>query len=230
MLLYQPQDGYCYNSDSIFLFDFIQSFSPKGKLLDVGSGCGIIGLLLAKFCNIQLQMVEKQELMAFYSQKNSEVNGIESQMHQGDFLEMAFEEAFDAVVSNPPFWDSDVMQSADDHINACRYTQHLPFEAFVEKVKKILRFRGDFFFCYDAKQLPHVMQVLMEMNLRPEVIKMVHSKKERDAGIFFCKATKGSKARTKVLSPLIVFEGDEYAEEAKKVFTQVQTHTVKCKI
>lgn len=230
MLVYQPRDGYCYNSDSIFLFDFIQSFSPRGKLLDVGSGCGVIGLLLAKFCKVELQMVEKQDMMAFYSQKNSEVNRIEARMHQGDFLEMAFEGEFDVVVSNPPFWDSAVMQSENDHINACRYTHHLPFEAFAEKVKRVLRFRGDFFFCYDAKQLPRIMQILMEMNLRPEVIRMVHSKQERDAGIFFCKATKGSRAQTKVMRPLIVFEGNEYVKEAQTVFDQVQTHTIKCDI
>ena len=44
MLLYQPQEGYCYNSDSIFLYDFISSFNPRGRMLDVGAGCGVVGL------------------------------------------------------------------------------------------------------------------------------------------------------------------------------------------
>ncbi|MDO9208145.1 MAG: methyltransferase, partial [Sulfuricurvum sp.] len=46
MLLYQPDGGYCYNSDSILLYGFIAQFNPKGKLLDVGAGCGIVGLLV----------------------------------------------------------------------------------------------------------------------------------------------------------------------------------------
>jgi len=48
MLLYQPESGYCYNSDSIFLYDFIDSFKPKGRVLDVGAGCGVLGLLVAR--------------------------------------------------------------------------------------------------------------------------------------------------------------------------------------
>ena len=43
MLLYQPQSGYCYNSDSIYLYDFISSFNPRGRMLDVGAGCGVVG-------------------------------------------------------------------------------------------------------------------------------------------------------------------------------------------
>ena len=48
MLLYQPESGYCYNSDSMFLYDFVSSFKPKGEVLDVGAGCGIVGLLVAR--------------------------------------------------------------------------------------------------------------------------------------------------------------------------------------
>ena len=51
MLLYQPESGYCYNSDSVFLSDFIISFKPRGRMLDVGAGCGIVGLLVARDTN-----------------------------------------------------------------------------------------------------------------------------------------------------------------------------------
>ena len=61
MLLYQPDEGYCYNSDSIFLYGFISRFEPKGKTLDVGAGCGIVGLLVARdFPAVTLEAVEKQ--------------------------------------------------------------------------------------------------------------------------------------------------------------------------
>ena len=53
MLLYQPLNGYCYNSDTHFLFNFICKNLEKyknisGELLDIGSGSGILGLLVAK--------------------------------------------------------------------------------------------------------------------------------------------------------------------------------------
>lgn len=48
MLLSQLKDGYRYNSDSIFLYDFIKKRGFKGVVLDVGCGCGIVGALLKK--------------------------------------------------------------------------------------------------------------------------------------------------------------------------------------
>ena len=49
---YQLQDGYRYNSDSLLLVDFASNIiAPKcskikkpKKILDVGAGCGIIGM------------------------------------------------------------------------------------------------------------------------------------------------------------------------------------------
>ena len=53
MVLYQPANGYCYNSDTHFLFNFIcenlkKYKNIKGEFLDIGSGSGILGLLVAK--------------------------------------------------------------------------------------------------------------------------------------------------------------------------------------
>ena len=46
MNLFQPKNGYCYNSDTMFLYDFTTKFNIKGDVLDVGGGCGVLGLLI----------------------------------------------------------------------------------------------------------------------------------------------------------------------------------------
>ncbi|BBG65709.1 tRNA (adenine37-N(6))-methyltransferase TrmN6 [Hydrogenimonas sp.] len=145
MLFYQPLDGYRFNSDSIFLYDFIRSFSPSGELLDVGCGVGVIGLLLARDFNLRPTLVDKQRLMVSYARKNAEINGIEAEVVLGDFLEFESPERFDFVVSNPPFYHEDVIKSEDLHIHACRYNSHLPPKPFFAKVKRLLKPRGRFF-------------------------------------------------------------------------------------
>ncbi|EAI4213679.1 methyltransferase, partial [Campylobacter coli] len=47
--LAQLSDGYRYNSDSLLLADFVLEMGIKNQVLEVGSGCGIIGILLKKF-------------------------------------------------------------------------------------------------------------------------------------------------------------------------------------
>ncbi len=62
MTFYQYKDGYRYNSDTVFLYNFISQEKLKGKLLDVGSGCGILGLLLKRdFSDIELYQIDIQE-------------------------------------------------------------------------------------------------------------------------------------------------------------------------
>lgn len=96
MLLYQPINGYCYNSDTHFLFNFICKNLEKyknisGELLDIGSGSGILGLLVAKkFSKLRLNQVEIQEIFQFFSNKNSSTNKIDSNMFCGFFLILIF--------------------------------------------------------------------------------------------------------------------------------------------
>ncbi|MFG5109162.1 methyltransferase, partial [Campylobacter lari] len=47
--LYQLEDGYCYNSYSLFLYDFATLFlKNNSQILDIVSGSGILGLLCAR--------------------------------------------------------------------------------------------------------------------------------------------------------------------------------------
>ncbi len=230
MLFYQPADGYCFNSDSIFLYDFIASFSPRGRLLDVGAGVGVIGLLLARDFPVSLTMVEKQDIMAELAERNARINGIDAKVVRADFLDFSSGEQFDLVVSNPPFYHGDVVQSENSHINACRYNTHLPIAPFFRQVKRLLKPRGRFLFCYDASQIVDLLANLAEAGLRAEDIRFVHPKKDRPAKLVMIHARNQSKARSKVWPPFVVFDGDGYGAEAQAIFEKARTHTIKCQI
>ena len=228
MFLYQPPSGYCYNSDSIFLYDFIASFKPKGKLLDVGCGVGIISLLLTRDFNLETHIIDKQEKMLSYAQHNFALNGLEATAHLGDFTALQSEERFDYIVSNPPFYDPSVTQSEDTHLNIARYAHHLPMEHFVRRVKTFLRPKGWFLFCYDAKQIDLLMQWLKHYGINPEKIRFVHSKIDRESKLVLIAARNNSRSMTQVLPPLVVFDAQSnYLPEAARAFERAGTHSVK---
>ena len=228
MYLYQPTEGYAYNSDSIFLYDFISGFHPKGKLLDVGCGVGIISLLLTRDFNTETTIIDKQELMLKYAEHNYELNQLNVESYLGDFIESLNGKKFDFVVSNPPFYDSNVTQSQNEHLNIARYAHHLPIKAFIAKVKEILTSRGRFIFCYDAKQVDRLLHALKENKVNPEVIRFVHSKIDRDSKLVMISARMNSKSLMKVLPPLIVFDKESnYNEEARNAFRKAGTNSIK---
>ncbi len=228
MFLYQPTSGYCYNSDSIFLYDFIGTFKPKGSLLDVGCGVGIISLLLSRDFMIETSIIDKQEKMMDYARHNYVLNHLNVQSHIGDFTEFETEEKFDYIISNPPFYDSRVTQSENTHLNIARYAHHLPIEDFIAKVKKLLKPRGYFIFCYDAKQIDLLVYHLTLYGINVEKIQFVHSKIDRDSKLVMIAARMGSKSMTQILPPFVVFNDDSvYRKKAKDIFIKANTHSIK---
>lgn len=228
MYLYQPNSGYAYNSDSIFLYDFISNFKPKGTLLDVGCGVGIISLLLTRDFSLKTTIIDKQNSMISYAKHNYHLNNLMVNVLHDDFNNMNELEKFDYIVSNPPFYDTNVIQSKNEHLNIARYAHHLPIETLIAKVKKLLKARGRFIFCYDAKQVDKLLYTLIKHKINPEQIRFVHSKIDRDSKLVMISARLNSKSMMKVLPPLVVFDAqNNYNSEAKEAFKKANTNSIK---
>ena len=231
MLFYQPDTGYRYNSDSLFLYDFISSFKPRGRMLDVGAGSGVVGLLVARDNpRVILSAVEKQDVFTFLAQKNAEVNKIPYQLHQTNFQDFSDEKGFDYIVSNPPFYHEGASRSDDEMIHTARYNVHLPITEFVDKAATLLRSQGHFIFCYDAQQFGLLCVALSNAKLRVVDVQFVHSKRDRKASIVLVHARKNSKSLMKVWPPFFAFEGENYSPEAAAIYTKARTHTLRCQI
>jgi len=228
MFLYQPTSGYCYNSDSIFLYDFISTFKPKGALLDVGCGVGIISLLLSRDFSIETSIVDKQEVMINYAKKNYALNDLAVLSYLGDFTTLDIEDRYDYIVSNPPFYDASVTQSKNTHLNIARYAHHLPIADFMRKVKTLLKPRGWFIFCYDAKQVDLLLHHLILNGITPEKIQFVYSKIDRDSKLVMIAARNNSKSMMQVMPPFVVFDEDNtYMPKAQQAFDRAGTQSIK---
>ncbi len=236
MVLYQPSNGYCYNSDTHFLYSFIienlKKFKNiKGDLLDIGSGSGILGLLVARDNDkLNLNQCEVQEIFQEFSSRNAKCNKIEAIMHKGSFLEYKFDKEFDICVSNPPFYHSNVIKSENENLKIARYNDSMPLDKFIEKVSKILKNSGKFFFCYDVKQLNEIVFLLNKYRLNIESLQFVHPKKEKDATLVLVYARKNSKSLLKVMSPLSVFDKEDFTSEVQEIYKNSSTHSIKVEI
>ena len=237
MVLYQPANGYCYNSDTHFLYNFIvENFKKykniKGELLDIGSGSGILGLLVAKdFEKLNLNQCEIQKMFQFFSTKNSETNKIDSNLYEGSFSNIEFDKRFDICVSNPPFYHSDVIKSDNESLKIARYNDSLPLEEFIKKTASILNSEGKFFFCYDVKQINQILLLLNKYKFNLEALQFVHPKVSKDATLILVYAKRNSKSLTKILKPLVVFdEKNEFSSEVQEIYKKSSTHSIKVDI
>ncbi|MEA3554286.1 MAG: methyltransferase [Campylobacterota bacterium] len=244
LCLYQPLNGYCYNSDTHFLYNFIcknleQFKNIKGELLDIGSGSGILGLLVARdYDRLNLNQVEIQKSFQFLSQKNSEVNGIQNNMYHGSVLDIEINKqftkeskAFDYIISNPPFYNNDVIKSENESLKIARYNDNFPLDKFISKASKLLSPKGKFFFCYDVKQIHNIIVELNNAKLNIEAIQFLHPKPSKEASLVMVYARKSSKSKLKVINPLIMFdENGEFTQEVNDIYTKCSTHSIKCEV
>lgn len=237
MVLYQPTNGYCYNSDTHFLYNFIvENFKKykniKGELLDIGSGSGILGLLVAKdFDKIKLNQCEIQKMFQFFTRKNSVTNKINSKLYEGSFENIEFDKRFDICISNPPFYHCDVIKSDNQSLKIARYNDSLPLEIFIKKTATILNSQGKFFFCYDVKQINEILLLLNKYKFNLEALQFVHPKESKEATLILVYAKRNSKSLTKILKPLIVFDkNNEFTVEVKEIYKKSSTHSIKVDI
>lgn len=232
MQIYQPVDGYGHNSDTIFLYDFVTRFLPsQGSLLEIGSGDGILGLLCVRDLAMQLTMIEREPLMAWFSHHNAVINGMpQISVVESDFLALREGDCgrFDVAISNPPFYASSVVKSVHPLLHAARYAENLPLEPMIRQLKWFLKPRGELIFCYDAKQSDFVLATLKKEKYNPEAIRFVHPFIDREASLLLCRAKLSSKSALRVMPPLIAHERQGvYSQEAQAIFKRAAVHSIK---
>ncbi len=230
MFLYQEADGFLFNSDAHFLYHFIHRFRPAGDLLDIGTGCGILGLLCARDFPVQPTLIDIQPHNARLAAQNARVNHIDAKVLCADFLEHRFAKKFDTVVTNPPYYHEGADKSTAKSVAISKSAAALPFEKLVAKVNTLIKPRGRLFFCYDAKQLPSLLTTLTAYKFTVNDIRFVHGTARKPAQLVLVHAQKGSRALCHTHPPLIHFIEGKESDEVKSIYQKTRTYSIKCKI
>lgn len=117
------------------------------RVLDVGAGCGLISLMLAqRFPQIHVTALELDSDAAIQAQENAAESPFAMQVDvvEGDFADFALQddgrtfEAFDAIVSNPPFFEEDLLPPDGARANARHTAVGLNFENLVAGSARLL--------------------------------------------------------------------------------------------
>lgn len=236
MKIFQLKDGYRYNSDSLFLWDFARkncSFKASQSLLDVGCGCGILGLLLARDFNCALSCIDIQPQNCQLAQINAGANDIKASIICADFFKdwesgnsRIPSQGFERIICNPPFYDFGG-ENKNAHKNTSRNASSFDISAFASKCSKLLAPKGELVLCYDARLIDRLLQALLEAKLKPIKLAFLHSKPSKPANVVLVVAKKGAK------SPLCVFgslfacnENGAHTDFAKEVFIQADLTSV----
>ncbi|MCH7402820.1 tRNA1(Val) (adenine(37)-N6)-methyltransferase [Belliella kenyensis] len=178
----QDQSGMKISTDAVLLGALVGGCSFK-KVLDIGTGTGVIALMLAqRLPDAQIDAIEIDPKA--YSQAKG--NFTESpfsdrlKISQGAIQEYYHRRnsAYDLIVSNPPYYP-DHLKSPNQQKNQAMHTDSLSFDDLVGSVDRLLQDDGEFWLILPSRQMNEFTQLAIKCNLYPKSSISIHDKSER---------------------------------------------------
>ncbi len=156
------------STDAVLLGALSEADEPK-HILDIGTGTGVIALMLAqRFPSAQIEAVELDEQAAIQAGENFSESTFASQLtsHHSRIQDFIVPYKFDLIVSNPPYF-SDHLKSNLKERNQALHTDTLSFEDLLEQVLRFLKESGKFWLVLPPYQCGVFQDLAQEKGLYP---------------------------------------------------------------
>ena len=222
----QNKDGFCFGVDSVLLSDYAKKIRNNAKVIDIGTGTGIISLLLCKKTNLsKIIGIEIQEDVAEMAKRSIRLNNLEDKFeiinaNIKNILDTLNPYSFDAIVTNPPYKKVDTgVKSIDKKQLISRHEVECTLEDIIEKSSKLLKDLGELYMVHRAERLVDIMCLLRKYKLEPKNIRFVHSKSNEKPCLILIRAVRGAKEFLKIDKPLVIYkENGEYTDEILEIY------------
>lgn len=207
----QNPDKFCFGMDAVLLTGFA-GVRRGERLLDLGTGTGIIPLLMeAKYRYSSLVGLEIQAESADMAARSVMLNGLSDKIEivTGDIREAdrIFPAAsFDCITCNPPYMiENHGIANPDSPKAIARHEILCTFEDVARQTAKLLKPGGHFFLVHRPFRLAEILCVLVQYKLEPKRMQMVYPYVDREPNMVLLEAVRGGKPRMTVEKPLIIF-------------------------
>lgn len=208
----QNERLFCFGMDAVLLSGFAH-VKEGGRALDLGTGTGIIPILLAaKTKGEYFAGLEISALSADMARRSVLHNGLEERIEiiQGDIKEageLFAPASFDTVTSNPPYMiGQHGLTNPDIEKAAARHEIFCTLEDVVRAAAKLVRPGGKFYMVHRPFRLAEIIRTLSEYKLEPKRMRLVYPYVDREPNMVLIEAMRGGKPRMTVEKPLIVYE------------------------
>lgn len=225
----QDKDGFCFGIDSVLLSDFAKEICSKSIVLDLGTGNGVLGILLCGKTNLsKIYGVEIQEDMANIAQKSISLNKLNNRFEiindNIKNLNSYFKnDSIDAIISNPPYKkDNSGLKNESQKKLIARHEITANLEDFISVSSKLLKSNGSLYMVHRPERLADLFYLLKKYKLEPKKLRLVQSFANTKPKFFLIKATKNANSFLNIEQPLIIYNSDgSYTDEILKIYNKI---------
>ena len=221
----QKKQGYRFSIDALLLAHFSRP-NPDDRILDLGTGCGVIPLILFYRKKAQkIIAVEIQPSLADLARRNAALNRCSSKFKilEEDLRNLGERfgrESFDRVLANPPY-----RKVGSGRINPhsekaiARHEVQATLDDVLGCAHSLLKDKGRLDMIYPAFRTADLIRGLNKHHLEPKRVQFVHSHERDEARLVLVEALKEGHAQVKILPPFYLFDSERnYTPAARELF------------
>jgi tRNA1(Val) A37 N6-methylase TrmN6 len=218
---FQGRKGYRFSVDAPLLADFVRT-RPADELLELGTGSGVISILLSIKPFARITALEVQERLAGLARRNVALNGLDDRIEivRGDFRAWDPGRRFDAVFSNPPYIRGRRGQlAADEEKSVAKHEIMGDINDIMRATRAFLKADGRAYFVYPGKRRKDFEDAVSAQNFGIGALRPVLSREGEEASLFLamCGPSFGGEPD---LPPLVLYGPDGgYTSEAEAIFS-----------
>ena len=219
----QDKRLFSYGVDAILLSFFAK---PKGVVMDLGTGTGVIPLRLADDPNIKrIYGVELQEIVAEMAEKSVYLNKLEDkiQILNEDLRKLpeSFPRAsIDTIVTNPPYMKpgAALVNPEENHAYS-RHELTCTLEDIMRVSGYLLKPLGKLYMVHRPNRLVDVLCEMRSNGIEPKLMTWVYPKPGKPANLFLVEGVKGGRRDLKYGDPITVYgEDGDYTDQIYAIY------------
>ena len=225
----QDSERFQFGIDAVLLADFAAKEVHGGdSVIDLGTGTGIIPLLMAKKCDTaSFTGLEVQKESADMAERSVGLNALESRIRivNGDLCQVDQQfsrHSFNIVTCNPPYMiDDHGKGNALDAKTIARHEVLCTLEDVVAAADYLLATHGKFFMIHRPFRLPEIFESLAAHKLEMKRMRLIQPFAGKEPNMVLIEARKNAKRRLTIEPPLIVRDDNgEYTVEVQDIYNR----------
>ena len=226
--LIQKKNGLTFGTDAFLLAAFVKN-APKTHAVDLGSGTGILPLLLLAKGKIRCATaVEVQPAFADLIARNAALNGFTDKIiplcaNVREIRAETLGEEVGLVISNPPYMKcTSGKRNESDEKYIARHEVCGNIADFCACASRILKHGGKFVCVWRPDRLTDLLYAMHEHRLEPKRMTFVHADAESEPCSVLIEAVKGGAPSVRVSKPLILYEARVTGETVRRLTPAAQ--------
>lgn len=226
IVLNQPKSGYRFSIDAVILSHLVCP-APKETVLDLGTGCGVIAIMLAfRHPDLRVIGVEIQPSLSGLARQNVADNRLVDRIRiiGKDMVQLSLADIdapVDRVVTNPPYRKRDSGRiNVDSQKAVARHELKTDLETVLFTARRMLRKSGRFSIIYPSVRTIDLVSTMRSTGIEPKRLTMIHAKPSSPACLVVIEGVRGGRPGLEVTPPLQLYHDDgSHTRAAEAMFS-----------